>query len=276
MNLKNIFKNILKAVGLYALFHKGYRGYVGRKWDRDYPKNRLRVMRNYEKGKNYLNVGGGKFLQENWRILDYVSPEYPYDRELIDYNINLLEMKPWPVESDSFQLVYSSHAMEHLTDEVGRFVFMEVNRILEKGGIFRITVPDVDLVYAAYKKNDLDFIAENANSPDKRNIFTHFLGTFSSLKPDAVDREKLDEEIGHRPKEDFLDSYIEKQIDPEKHDFSSHATWYNFDKIKKYGEQAGFSQVLLSQKGNSLSEEMRKTGFDHKPGKSNIYVDLVK
>ena len=274
--MEAIIKNILKRVGLYALLHKAYAGYIARKWQREYPKNRLQIMRNYEQGKNYLNVGGGLFLVENWRILDYVSREYPYDTELIDYNINLLEMKPWPIESESFQLVYTSHAMEHLTDEVGRFVFMEVNRILEKNGIFRITVPDIDPVYEAYKRNDLDFIAENENSPDKRNIFTHFLGTFSSLDPDAVDRVKFDEEISHRPKEDFLNAYIDKQIDPENHDFSSHVTWYNFDKIKKYGEQAGFSQVLHSQKENSISEEMRKTGFDHKPGKSNIYVDLIK
>jgi len=47
-------------------------------------------------------------------------------------------VKELPIENDSAEVVYSSHTVEHITDEAAQKMFNESYRILKKGGILRI------------------------------------------------------------------------------------------------------------------------------------------
>ena len=69
----------------------------------------------------------------------------------------MLSMKPVEINDSSTEIIYSSHVIEHLTDEAVLFFFKESFRILKKGGLIRITAPDVDLHYKAMIKNDTEF-----------------------------------------------------------------------------------------------------------------------
>jgi SAM-dependent methyltransferase len=103
------------------------------------------VIENYSSDKKYLNIGGGNFLKQNWRVLDYYTDWYDYDSILVDYNIDLEKNSRWPIDSGDFNLVYSSHTLEHLTDSAVEHTLREAYRILSPGGTVRINVPDIRL-----------------------------------------------------------------------------------------------------------------------------------
>ncbi|MDD5712144.1 MAG: methyltransferase domain-containing protein [Smithellaceae bacterium] len=55
-----------------------------------------------------------------------------------------------PFDSDSIDVVYHSHMLEHLDRDVAIKFLMEVKRVLKRGGIHRIVVPDFEKACSAY------------------------------------------------------------------------------------------------------------------------------
>ncbi len=274
----NLLKSIFRNTAVYQKLHKYHRANVDKTERANYPQRRKDIIHNYLIDTQYLNVGDGYFAREDWRLLDYAGEDsnYPYDQELLDYNINLLETKEWPIPNNSFNAVYSSHCLEHLTMDAIRFSIGQIFRVLKPGGIFRLTVPDIDPAYEAYLRFDLTWFEENGNSADRSNITAHFLDYFSNKKISDIDIDRFNSDIKTLSKTDFLNKYINSSIDLRTHRFESHVSWINFDLAQSIGKDIGFSKVLLSSKGKSLSKEMQKPNFDHKPGKGNLYVDFVK
>jgi predicted SAM-dependent methyltransferase len=61
--------------------------------------------------------------------------------------------KKIPLPDASVEIIYSSHMLEHLDKgEVAKF-FIEVKRILVKGGILRLAIPDLEKLIDSYNKN---------------------------------------------------------------------------------------------------------------------------
>jgi len=55
-----------------------------------------------------------------------------------------------PFESDSIDLVYHSHLLEHLDQDVAARFVREVARVLKPGGIHRVVVPDLEVACRKY------------------------------------------------------------------------------------------------------------------------------
>jgi predicted SAM-dependent methyltransferase len=55
-----------------------------------------------------------------------------------------------PFEDSYFDVVYTSHFLEHLNLQQARFLLKEVYRVLKKGGIVRIVVPDLENICREY------------------------------------------------------------------------------------------------------------------------------
>jgi predicted SAM-dependent methyltransferase len=61
-------------------------------------------------------------------------------------------LRPWPVKSDTFDLVYSSHVLEHLTLRFALNAISEMRRVVKPGGAVEIFVPnfaDIVMRYVA-------------------------------------------------------------------------------------------------------------------------------
>jgi len=120
---------------------------------------RMDVMKHYASDKIFLNIGSGRFVKSNWRLLDY--SDYPSDivfpTSLIDYNVNLTKLESWPIRDNSVDLIYTSHCLEHLGNEVAMNVLAESCRILKPGGCIRITLPDAELPYTAFRNGNDGF-----------------------------------------------------------------------------------------------------------------------
>ncbi len=75
----------------------------------------------------------------------------------IDYNIPIDNLSIF--ENDSADIIYASHVLEYFDREEVLKVLQEWKRVLKKGGILRVAVPDFNGLLEVYKKTkDLDKI----------------------------------------------------------------------------------------------------------------------
>ena len=89
-----------------------------------------------------LNLGCGVRFHPEWTNLDL----RPSSQEVRAYDLR----EPLPFEDESFDVVYHSHLIEHLSkDEVVPFL-RECSRVLIPGGILRVAIPDLEGIARAY------------------------------------------------------------------------------------------------------------------------------
>ncbi len=112
-----------------------------------------------------LNLGCGAHVVEGWINVDYALGarllKVPFLRAINrkmrlfeldwDNRINLHNLTlPFPWEDATVDIVYSSHTLEHLSKKEGYVFLRECHRVLKKGGIIRIVVPDLAPIVKAY------------------------------------------------------------------------------------------------------------------------------
>ena len=58
--------------------------------------------------------------------------------------------KPLPFADDTFDSTYSSHVLEHFSRDQGKKFVEEQFRVLKKGGVCRVVVPDLEMLCRSY------------------------------------------------------------------------------------------------------------------------------
>ncbi len=194
--------------------------------------------------KTKINIGGGDWHRKEWENLDIIY-NYKLENELLN-----------PFKSDSIDLIYSSHCIEHIKFESVSLLLKDAYRVLKKGGVFRIVVPDVDKLYNLY-----DF---NKNS----NNFKFY-------------------STGSRANYSLKDSILELfgfNLDSKKFlDNSMHLSFYNASSLKLLLIASGFNLFRVCSVGQSEIEEFKETtakntnGFDN-PENDNmsLYLEAIK
>lgn len=105
-----------------------------------------------------LHLGCGATIVPGWLNADKFSSR-------ADIYLDAYRRLPFP--DRSFRIIYSEHLIEHLRiDRVEGFL-REVHRVLEEGGLFRLSCPDLELFAARYVAGDEKFFEQ---------ILTHFDG----------------------------------------------------------------------------------------------------
>ena len=94
-----------------------------------------------------LELGPGSVGSEGYDFIDY-QKEYGKP-----YCFDMSLTKEWPIESNKYSEVLAMHVIEHFDSSVVNNVFSEVFRCLAPGGIFKIHVPNGDLICRAYLNN---------------------------------------------------------------------------------------------------------------------------
>lgn len=105
-----------------------------------------------------LNLGCGPQVVSGWCNVDYSLGsrlmQIPFFGTLVkklklfnlewDENIYIHDLtKKFPWADATASVVYSSHTLEHLSKGEGRQFLEECHRVLKKGGLIRIVVPDL-------------------------------------------------------------------------------------------------------------------------------------
>ena len=83
-------------------------------------------------------------------LLKRVGAPFPANAEFGDVTRRL------PVPDGAARLVYCSHVLEHLPLDGFRAALVETRRVLRAGGVFRLVVPDLEVLVDAYRSNPSD------------------------------------------------------------------------------------------------------------------------
>lgn len=94
-----------------------------------------------EIGNNRLTNNFGK----DWQTLDIINADIIHD----------LEEFPYPIESDTYDIIYMSHVLEHIRWTETEKVLNELYRILKPNGCLEIWVPDTDKLIKGYISEEI-------------------------------------------------------------------------------------------------------------------------
>jgi len=105
-----------------------------------------------------LNLGCGNSYHKDWVNIDIHST----GPDVIAHNLFL----GIPYGNDSVDVVYHSHVLEHMPKQYAPEFLKECFRVLKKGGIIRIAIPDLEKIvreYLVHLENALDGDEDAAN-----------------------------------------------------------------------------------------------------------------
>jgi SAM-dependent methyltransferase len=105
----------------------------------------------------YLNIGGGPgFLHKEWKNLEEIfSVNNPVP-------FRLSPAIPFGIETGTLDTVYTSHNLEHLDDGTVVHVLSEGFRVLKRGGLLVIKIPDFDEYLNQWRKGSTSLTFENS------------------------------------------------------------------------------------------------------------------
>ena len=101
-----------------------------------------------------VNLGGGLFVALGWKNLEVVQSHI---------NPQPFIFTPgcvFPFSNASLNLVYSSHALEHMDSETVNRVFEESYRLLKPSGKLVLKLPDFDRALECWKNEETDFFGD--------------------------------------------------------------------------------------------------------------------
>ncbi len=136
--MKRLLVNFLRR---WKLDPFGYHlRHLGRRARRLLVSHDQRLVRNYfaQPGLKKLHLGCGDYLLQGWLNTDY---------EPVTPNVCFLDVtRSFPFATDSFAYVYHEHLIEHLPLAGGIHLLQECFRVLQPGGVMRVTTPDVQFL----------------------------------------------------------------------------------------------------------------------------------
>lgn len=137
-----------------------------------------------------VNIGCGSNYNSNWINLDL------YRSKFVKYhNIK----KKLPFLDSSIDVIYHSHVLEHLTKKEADNFIKDCFRVLKKGGIMRVVVPDLEQICEEYLNN----LKEGFLTSD-----TQFIAKYNWNKIEI-----FDQIIRKKSGGEMLDAIVNKKID---------------------------------------------------------------
>jgi SAM-dependent methyltransferase len=248
--------------------------------------------------RRFYNIGAGPFRHIYWTNIDYATEHYRDVQKYPFLHYDLMALEPLPIANDVAELVYSSHTIEHVSDEAVRNMLRESYRILRPGGGIRLTTPDAWLGFQAYRRRDIKYwywidwysrpgIWERLYKVPLRKASIHqlFLHHFASQLceidiDDSPQRKYSDSEISEffsaNPDVQALD-YFTKQCKFNRNHPGNHINWWTREKMISFLKEAGFPEPHASGWGQSVFAPLRDTSlFDNSHPKISLYVEATK
>ncbi|PJE24621.1 MAG: hypothetical protein CK431_05080 [Mycobacterium sp.] len=98
--------------------------------------------------KRCLSIGSGPDLIDGWLCTDLA----PTQRGTIYLDVT----KQWPMPTASFRYIACEHMIEHVPYEAGIKALGEAHRVLQPGGVLRLTTPNLDVIRRLPDSEDPD------------------------------------------------------------------------------------------------------------------------
>lgn len=198
-----------------------------------------------------INIGSGIRDWKNWLLLDEITHPYIFPfKSSVSCSL--------PANTESADIIYTSHHIEHISNETLERLLQESYRVLEKGGYLILKYPDYDWFIQQYRSGDLEFMNNKgvesvlwswsrmgvADNIENRlammivgywNTFygDHFSGKIEQNKnayhgPAKVDQDKLKNLLLHNSASEIC-KYLKNiaLLDPNFKSFNHQAAWSN-------------------------------------------------
>lgn len=115
-----------------------------------------------------LNLGSFSVMFKGWVNIDTVNDpllyKYAQGNGFMFYSMDL--SREIPFNTNSVDLIYCSHMVEHIDYAQGENFLKECYRILKPGGAARFAVPDLEILIRMYQENRLKEL-DAINEPSK-------------------------------------------------------------------------------------------------------------
>jgi len=191
-----------------------------------------------------LNLGSSKnWKKEGWATVDHRIAGGKNELTKRGDAANI------PLESNSCSVVFTSHMFEHIPHYKLPHALLEINRILETGGVLRILTPDLKKVTKAYVNQDNEFF-QRALEEDE-NIRTD-LG-YGGMLMNFIVSPGQDTALFSKDLTQFIGGY-------------AHIYLYDFEMLKILLENAGFGNIeqmaFCESTLNELKEPFHVVGLE--------------
>ena len=239
------------------------------------------VVDSYDQDEFFLNVGGGQFVRDDWRVLDYYSDWYDYDEVFIDFNVDLESLERWPIETNSVDLIFTGHTLEHLSDPAITQTLEECGRVLAPEGGLRINVPDIDIAIRHYQRGNVEWFTEFRPNVPPSDLHTsrhgqeeyvmeeYLMSVFATHLTNArvdstsdehcVDFKSVREDWHSLGKDAFLNKYSDRVKDDwQREKPGLHRNWFDYNRLADALSEIGFENVR-----RECSQQSRFTEFCH-------------
>jgi predicted SAM-dependent methyltransferase len=249
------------------------------------------------KRRRFYNVGAGmNFLHPAWTNVG--QPSKAYGHRHVDLEWDLQSLDPMPLPSNSAEIIYSRYTLEHVVDEAVQNFLNEAFRALRSGGFLRVIVPDIEILYAAYKAKDpVPFHKpkrDRKNYPNRKfksnpntaSFEQRFLWQFASGAselhqfegPERISDVEFRRVFKELPLDQALD-YCTARCAPEfQRTYPQfHINWFHANKLDGMMRAAGFTEPYRSAVGESRSPVLRDLNFfDDRRPEIGLFMEAVK
>lgn len=242
----------------------------------------------------FFNIGAGTWEHPCWTNLDLPAQTTEYARiQAPCVHHDLVNNPKLPIPSDSVDAFYCSHVVEHIPESAVSNMMKECFRSLNKDGVLRIsTGPCADLDWSALIRGDEQwwFWDENfeleGGSTSDISIYDRWLyevatpkSPYSKTKYEkkytSSEIEALVKKYKNSP--DVLLDMVTDSIPFNASSAGDHISWWNYNKLKKFLQEAGFESICKSGYGQSSSSWMRDLAyFDQTYPQISVYVEATK
>jgi len=243
-----------------------------------------KLYSNYAATDKFINFGSGAFFHKRWKNYDYPGQSTYYKSiqgaEGRDFNsIDLCsEGLTIPELDDSVALIYCSHTLEHLDADSSLRFIKECYRILKKGGVLRVALPNTKndfylLRCVMNQGNKLDDVRRNY----AQHASSHVLADSRNLDFDSVLEVLHDVSFDSHA---FYNALIKKY--PEMAEFDGnnlerHVNYWDFDNLADVMHKVGFDATIPTYQGSSVASPFCNLHlFDASEPHITFYADIIK
>lgn len=275
-------KSILKSAIKKFVSFLGYKIHFSKKIN----KKQINIYQRF--GKN-LNIGCGNYTINGFISLDIYTDHYHRNQKsnFIEYNLRKDNL---PFQNNSIDNIYISHVIEHIETKFVEKFIEESYRVLKLGGVLRVACPDAEFLYEvssfendywswrinwfkgknadpekiSYEPSQMDFFIREISTPKCE----YYINRQSQLEVDI----NTIKDLSYQQTLEKLTNGL--QFRPEYP--GDHINAWDFYKLKEIGQCVGFTHIIRSKPGGSVSLEMQGSDMDRTYPEMSLYVDMVK
>lgn len=207
------------------------------------------------------NIGdtNKKFHAKGWSTIDIKDA---------DYIVNVRNQATLPIDDQCADAIYTSHMIEHVSDEAVEHLFSEIYRVAKENAVLRVVCPDQDKAFNAYYNEDFSFFLRHDEflisgvrsgliHKDSLKLHNHLIRIFASYigtgAGPIVTKEEAETQLALLDRREFARwcaSLLEQdRLDENKLNWG-HINAFDHLKVIDMLEAAGFRDIRVSSAGD--------------------------